>query len=121
MNTNLRFVFSFWLFFGIFSVTAQNNYWKKTEANRLSALPKKPRISHPKKFLTYTLNIKAFKAALKKAPLNSARSEKSRFIMEFPNAKGKFEKFKVTKSPIMQKGLAKRYPHRAVLGNVKIK
>lgn len=110
MKTNLRQVFSLVLFFAVFSMAAQNNYWKKTSVSALKGTKTIERAVTPTEFEVFTLNVNAFKNALNGAPLRGSISGKSNTILEFPNPEGELESFRITESPIMAPGLAVKFP-----------
>ncbi len=110
MKTNLRQVFSLLMFFAVFSMAAQNNYWEKISVSTLKNEKTIERAVTPTKFEVFKLNLNAFKNALIGAPLRGSISGKSTKIVEFPTPEGKLEKFRVAESPIMEPGLAVKFP-----------
>ena len=71
MKTKLHFVLSLTLFLSVFSVTAQESYWQKTDKNDLNANNNKITL-HQKFYQTYQLDIDAFRLQLANVPLRSA-------------------------------------------------
>ncbi len=67
------------------------------------------RNSIPSSAFFYEVDLFLLKAILANAPLRGSGSGNP-LILEFPNAYGKFEKFKVYESPIMHPNLAAKFP-----------
>ncbi|MGS2762479.1 reprolysin-like metallopeptidase [Sinomicrobium sp. M5D2P9] len=100
----LFIVFSICLFAGY----GQNSLWNPVnDAGRSQILPGKTHLSSGK---TYTLNIENLKASLRDAPLRGQNAGRSNTVLEFPDADGKMEKFRVFEAPVMHPALAARYP-----------
>lgn len=88
---------------------AQNALWKQTNTARLSQFAKTDRASIPSEFKVYTLDLPAMKAQLQLAPLRSETAS-STVIIQFPNAEGTLENFRMYQSPVMEPELAAKYP-----------
>ena len=91
---------------------AQNGggYWKKTTEKNLESQEKVSRVSHPKQFEVFHLNMEAFKNTIQDAPIRGQISGKSNVIAEFPTPEGTLERFRITESPIMEAELAEKFP-----------
>ncbi|MCP4321000.1 MAG: hypothetical protein GY787_03935, partial [Alteromonadales bacterium] len=108
-NYSKHFVFLFFFFVFGFSSIAQNNYWTKTDASKVSAeLTQKSSI--PSKYELFQLDIDSFKNELTKASKKGSQTNKSGVEMSFPSIDGKFERFRVFESPIMHPDLAAKHP-----------
>ncbi|MFD2542650.1 reprolysin-like metallopeptidase [Lacinutrix gracilariae] len=93
------------------TANAQNDYWSSASKESLRSEAKVNRASEPTKFQILNLNLERFKQVLESAPLvDEASTSRSNLVMDFPMADGNFEKFTVSESPIMEAGLAERYP-----------
>lgn len=89
---------------------AQSEIWKKIDEQKVVGLEKVRRNSVPKEYQLFSLDIDAFKNQLIGAPVRGEFSGRSRHIITLPNSEGKIEKFYVMETPIMEKGLADKYP-----------
>jgi subtilisin-like proprotein convertase family protein len=87
----------------------QNNNWTKVSEEKLGGLEKMERASVPSVYQIMHLDLNAFKQSLIGAPIDT-ESTNSNTIVSFPNSKGQLSRFKVFEAPIMEKGLADRYP-----------
>ena len=68
------------------------------------------RASVPSVYQIMHLDLNAFKQSLVGAPIDT-ESTLSNTIVNFPNSKGELSRFRVYEAPIMEKGLADRYPN----------
>ena len=100
----LFFVFIFFNSFG------QNALWNKVSEGSVKSLTKMDRASMPSKYDLYSLNIDLLKSRLSKAPLDSSTIT-SDVIIAFPNPNGELEDYKIYEAPIMEKGLADKFPN----------
>ncbi|MCC6252029.1 MAG: proprotein convertase P-domain-containing protein [Bacteroidia bacterium] len=93
-------------------VQAQNAsmLWQRTDNNSVSDLPKVRRNSFPTQAYYYKLNLHQLQQQLINAPVRGQFNGLSNVIIEFPNANGGFEQFRVMESPIMHPDLAAKYP-----------
>lgn len=87
----------------------QNNLWTKVSEEKLSGLEKMERASVPSVYQIMHLDFNAFKQSLVGAPIDT-ESQISNTIVSLPNSKGELSRFRVFEAPIMEKGLADRYP-----------
>ena len=96
--------------FFVFSYSfGQATLWNKTSENTTRLYSKLDRASMPKKFELYSLDFSMLQNKLKNAPLDSQNSI-SKLIISFPNPNGELEEFRIYEAPIMEKGLADKYP-----------
>jgi len=110
MKTKLHFVLSLSFFLTVFSVTAQQNYWQKTEKNQLETNGNTTTLNS-KFYQTYQLDIDGFKSKLVNAPLRSASISASNIIIYFPNVKGELEPFSVVETRVLSEELTELYPN----------
>ena len=87
----------------------QNELWTKVSLEKLAGLEKMERASVPSVYQIMHLNLNAFKQSLVGAPLDTEGTF-SNTIVSFPNSEGELFRFRVYEAPIMEKGLADRYP-----------
>lgn len=110
MNTNLKQLLTIVMFFAFFSgLNAQNSYWTEIKEADLSEHPKVDRNSHPEKYRIFHLNLEAFKEALQHAPVRGSIQGQSPLTINFPNAEGKLESFRIVESPMMPEVLAAKF------------
>lgn len=107
MKRNLLFTFSAVLIF--VSSFGQGSLWSKTTEGRLKDLSKMDRASMPREYQLFSLDFTALKAQLLQAPLENTGS--SNVIVDFPNQDGDFTSYRIYDAPIMEAGLANRYPN----------
>ncbi|WP_290800316.1 reprolysin-like metallopeptidase [Flavobacterium sp.] len=88
---------------------SQNNFWKKTTESELSTLSKVARNSMPKAFQLYQLNLSDLKEKLSEAP-NDLSGQTSNIILMFPVSNGVLNQFRIYDSPVMEEGLAVKFP-----------
>lgn len=110
MKAKLHFVLALSLFLTVFSVTAQQSYWQKTDKNTINTNSNVTTLNQ-KFYQTYQLDIEAFKAQLTNAPLRSATTTTSEAKVYLPNLKGELEQFMVVETPVLSKELAQAHPH----------
>src|ERR1043166_8440181 len=83
---------------------ARNNDWQRVSANQVFAQGSQK--LHPDKYETYALNTGHFQSALLALPSDPATVQ----VIELPVPGGDFRNFRVWETPVMEEGLAKRYP-----------
>ncbi len=88
---------------------SQNNIWKKTSEKEISLLSKMDRASMPSEYQLFSINLQSLKNQLLSAPLDTENN--SNLLIEFPNADGILENFKIFEAPIMEKELSDKFPH----------
>ncbi|TDR24684.1 reprolysin-like metallopeptidase [Flavobacterium cheniae] len=107
MKKKLQFFLSIILFSNL--SFGQGNFWTKTSEEKLGGLVKMERASVPSVYQIMHLDLNAFKQSLVGAPIDTEGTF-SNTIVNFPNSKGELSRFRVYEAPIMEKGLADRYP-----------
>lgn len=83
--------------------------WKVVNQESLKIHVKQSRGSTPKAFQLFSLNFSAFKTVLQNATLRDSQKG-SGLIVSFPNPEGRLLKYKVYESPVMDAGLAAKFP-----------
>jgi subtilisin-like proprotein convertase family protein len=106
MKKQLQFTICAILIFS--SSFGQGSLWNKTSDNRVRNLSKMERASMPKEYQLFSLDFDNLKERLQEAP--SENSGSSNLIIEFPNQNGEYTSYKIFYAPIMEAGLANRYP-----------
>jgi subtilisin-like proprotein convertase family protein len=103
-----KLLFSIALLVVFFSGFSQN-IWNKTSDERLSTLSKFDRATVPTEYSLYSLDLNAFKSMLQNAP-NDQSGITSNVVVPFPNSNGVIENFIVYDAPVMEEGLALKFP-----------
>ena len=93
-----------------FNSFGQNALWNKVSEDATKSLTKMDRGSMPSKYELYSLNLDLLKSLLLRAPLDTTTSS-SNVIIAFPNPNGELEEYKIFEAPIMEKGLADKFPN----------
>ncbi len=106
MKKNLLFTISAVLIF--VSSFGQSALWNKTTEDRVKNLSKMDRATMPREYKLFSLDFNALKAQLQQAPSENAGS--SSVIVDFPNQNGEFTSYRIFNAPVMEAGLANRYP-----------
>lgn len=91
------------------SANAQDKLWKSVSEERLSTLEKFERKTIPSEYKLFNLNFNELKTNLASAPLDSDGIT-SNVLVSFPNAKGELSQYRIYEAPVMEKGLAEKYP-----------
>lgn len=93
-----------------FAVFSQSkSIWKPINETSLSSEAKVKRSSFPRDYELFQLDLNSLKASLVNAPMRDSK-EKSKLIIELPNAEGQIEHFRVMETPCMEPALAAKYP-----------
>lgn len=87
-----------------------NRYWMKASTEKLNNAKKVHRASQPKTFEVFRLDIEKFTQAIQNAPVRGEFEGKSPVIASFPTPEGTFERFRIAEAPIMEQGLAEKFP-----------
>ncbi|MBF02308.1 MAG: propanediol utilization protein [Flavobacterium sp.] len=109
MKSMKKTLLQFLMLLLICSGYSQNNFWKKTTESELSTLSKVARNSMPKAFQLYQLNLSDLKEKLSEAP-NDLSGQTSNIILMFPVSNGVLNQFRIYDSPVMEEGLAVKFP-----------
>ena len=104
---NTLLLFSVFIFFNSFG---QNALWNKVSEEATKSLTKMDRASMPSKYELYSLNLDLLKSLLLRSPIDTSTSS-SNVIIAFPNPNGELEEYKIYDAPIMEKGLADKFPN----------
>ena len=107
MKKHLLIVATFFCFSIAFSQSASP--WKAiNESEARSA--KTNRNVMPSDYHLFNLNVNAFKNSLSAAPIRGIAHGRSNVIIELPDASGQIAHFRVIETPIMEAGLAAKFP-----------
>ncbi len=87
---------------------SNDKVWKEIDDTELKRRPAE-RLVEPSFYRTFSLNKTALKNLLDSAPLENAGN--GRTILTLPLPDGKFSRFEIQESPIMEAGLAAKYPN----------
>lgn len=93
-----------------FSSYSQKNYWEKSIKENLSPIQRVQRTTIPSEYEVFTLDLQNFKAELLKAPKRESSQLLSNVIVNFPNAEGEFESFRIYEASIMHPDLQAQFP-----------
>lgn len=110
MKKNISALFYFLFFFASFSMMGQNGYWTEIDNEISSKKETIIRSVYPENYQIYQLDLVQFKKLVQNVPLQGSIARKSNVIISFPMPEGKLERFSVTESPIMEPGLAEKFP-----------
>lgn len=88
----------------------QNRMWNEVSENKLINLEKMERISNPLNYKIFSLNLNQLKQELISAP-KDVSGVYSNVIIDFPNSNGELESYRVYEAPIMEQGLADKFPN----------
>ena len=97
----------------LFVVTtySQNDpLWTRINAKEIRNSEVLERISMPKTFDLYSLDLNLLKTKLKDAPTRLEYKNKSGVVVSFPNTNGFVEEFNVFEAPVVHPDLAAKYP-----------
>jgi subtilisin-like proprotein convertase family protein len=95
----------------ISSIYSQStSIWTKTNSENVNALEKTHRSSFPNEYQLYHLNITELRNSLLNAPLRGELTGVSNLIIELPNSEGIVEHYRIVETPIMEAGLAAKFP-----------
>ncbi|HSU28213.1 MAG TPA: hypothetical protein VLJ68_07520, partial [Chitinophagaceae bacterium] len=93
-----------------FALSAQKNFFTRVSENSLRNLRGKRTIT-PDKYQTFSLDIPAFFSFLRSLPMEQQPIRATQgLVLDLPMPDGRFSKFKVWESPVMEPGLAARFP-----------
>ena len=106
----ITFIIYLLLLTTINSFSQFQSQWTLIEAQAVSKFPKVNRSSTPKEFKIFSLDLIGFQNSIASAPLRGQITGKSNIIIELPNSEGNLEKFRVIETPIMEPGLALKFP-----------
>jgi len=100
------------ILFFIVSLSAQksNVVWSKISKENIAQAEKVIRKSEPKKATFYQLDLNKLKIQLENAPLRGASNKVSNLIVDFPNADGTIESYRVKEAPVMVPEMQANHP-----------
>ena len=107
MKKKLQIILTIILFSNL--TFGQDKLWTKVSLEKLAGLEKMERASVPSVYQIMHLDFNTFKQTLIGAPID-IEGVFSNTIVSFPNSEGEVSRFRVYEAPIMEKGLADRYP-----------
>ena len=107
MKKRLLIVFGI-ILFSTFSV-GQNRIWNEISEERLINLEKMDRVSFPLEYKIFSLNLNSFKQQLINAPKDTD-GVNSNVIIDFPTPNGQLQSYRIYEAPIMEAGLANKFP-----------
>lgn len=87
---------------------AQHILWNKHSGKNIKQSDLVNRTSVPSEYHLFNLNLEALKLHLKNAPLREGKT--SKVIVQFPDGNGELKKFRIFEAPVMEAGLAEKYP-----------
>lgn len=87
----------------------QNSSWRKISENDTRNLTKMERSSIPNRYELFSINLSDLKSQLVNAPLDSSNIN-SNLIISFPNPKGELSQYRIYEAPVMEPGLAEKFP-----------
>jgi hypothetical protein len=106
MRKLVLFMLSFTL---MYTVTAQENYWSaKTDVSRITTDKAVARLSFPKEFKLFNLNVDPLRQELFSVVGNHASRHST--IISLPNADGQMEQFEVVEASNFEPALQARFP-----------
>lgn len=95
--------------FAIFSLGfSQSNPWKASSQKDISKIEKLDRIDLPIEYHIFSTDIQKLKNSLTGITQHTSESDN---IIQFPNAKGELISYKVFNAPVMEAGLAAKFPN----------
>ncbi|MCW1147083.1 reprolysin-like metallopeptidase [Flavobacterium lacisediminis] len=98
--------------FSSFNMHAQGKgVWNLVEGKAIENLPKVRRASLPQEYQLWKLDLQGMKSQLRNAPVRGEFQGVSNVVIQLPNAEGKLEQFRILETPIMEAGLAAKYPN----------
>ena len=93
-----------------FSTFAQSNLWSKISLDQTNTKSKMDRASMPSEYQLFSLKFAALQTQLQAAPIDLSNIQ-SNLVIQFPNADGTFENYRIYEAAIMEKGLADQFPN----------
>jgi hypothetical protein len=96
--------------FAVFYETTAQAFWQKIDAKSIVARSNEDRTIIPDKYETFSLDLVGMRSHLANAPLEEVKSKSKGVELELPMPSGRLEKFMVYESPVMQPGLAAKFP-----------
>ena len=110
MKAKLHYVLSIAIFLFVFSVSAQDSSWKKTESNKKTEIISKLNLDK-NDIYTFELNTASLKQSLTSVTSRSNKTKNKSIIISIPGEGGKLEAFKMYEASILAPDLAEKYPN----------
>ncbi len=102
------FVFLLVVFFG--TPVVAGDVWQEIDDSALNRRPSE-RLVVPNSYRTFRLNRTALEAILKQAPMEfTTAAQASEVVLALPMPDGSFQRFRIVESPIVEPGLAAKFP-----------
>lgn len=89
---------------------SQKNFWEKTTKESSSTAQRFQRTTIPSKFEVFALDLQGFKSELRQAPKRETSNSLSTVILNFPNAEGELEAFRIYEAAVMHPDLQTQFP-----------
>ena len=93
-----------------FTNYSQKNFWEISTKENSLPIQRVQRTTVPLKFEVFTLDLQSFKAELLKAPKREILNSNSNLIVNFPNADGEFESYRIYEASVMHPDLQAQFP-----------
>lgn len=87
---------------------SQGVLWEKQSGKDIKQSDLLDRASVASEYQLFSLDLNLLKLKLKDAPLRESKS--SNLILQFPDAEGNLKNFRIFEAPVMEAGLAEKYP-----------
>ncbi|WP_177761267.1 reprolysin-like metallopeptidase [Flavobacterium sp. I3-2] len=110
MKKKSHYLYLVFVIFSIFTSSAQNVQWIKTNEKELRDIEKLPRKNSPNEFTLFKVNLNSLIDQLILAPVDYSSSVSNVFI-NFPDANGNISAFEIYNSPMLEPELANKYPN----------
>ncbi|WP_299517826.1 reprolysin-like metallopeptidase, partial [uncultured Flavobacterium sp.] len=99
----------FCLMISFFSFS-QKNFWEKITKENSLPIQRVQRTTIPSEFEVFSLDLQNFNAELLQAPKREFSNSLSNVILNFPNANGEFESFRIYEASVMHPDLQAQFP-----------
>lgn len=93
-----------------FSGFSQKNLWEKKAKEDSLPVQKMQRTTIPSEFEVFALDLQSFKEELLQAPKRERSNSLSNVIVDFPNAEGELESFRIYEASVMHPDLQAQFP-----------
>ena len=94
------------------------SFWHQIEESSIKNEAKLRRASFPNEYRLWKLDLQSLKNVIRNAPVRGEFKGVSNVVIHLPNAEGQLERFRILETPIMEKGLAEKFPTiKSYVGN----
>lgn len=93
-----------------FSGISQKKLWEKRTKESSLPIQRVQRTTIPSEFEVFALDLQSFKAELLQAPKREMSNSLSNVIINFPNAEGELERFRIYEASVMHPDLQAQFP-----------